>query len=147
MLWWDHRPVTVTGVSDILKTQYSVIQFLFYNTRNNNTCLSLRFAPRRISSRRKPRERKFFNMARTFLLLFCLETSSAVICVYIQEKPVLHTRNVPFPIPIWLNLTNGLNLCALCGNLSLTLAGILLEQEFSVILGSLCILHTLNLGK
>lgn len=66
-------------------------------------------------------------MARTFFSLFSLETSSVVICVYIPEKPVLHTRDVPFPIPIWLNLTNGLNLCALRGNLSLTLAGILPE--------------------
>lgn len=50
-----------------------------------------------------------------------------VICVYIQEKTVLHRRDVPFPILIWLNLTNGLKLCALHENLSLISAGILPE--------------------
>lgn len=69
----------------------------------------------------------FLNLAETFFHCFSSRPVQCYFCVYIYKKKVYTLKDALFPIPIWLYLTNGLNLCALHGNLSLTLAGILPE--------------------
>lgn len=70
----------------------------------------------------------FLNLAETFFHCFSPKTSSVLfLCIQKKKKKVYTPKDALFPIPIWLYLTNGLNLCALHGNLSLTLAGILPE--------------------